>query len=511
MLIETRPWPGDPEALYTVLGNRPGLAILDSGMEPRADGLYSSGRWCFAAFDPFAVLECRLDGCRRVSGGRDREFKADPLDTLQGFLEAYALPAGAGPTPLPAGGIGFLAYGLRVFVEPRPGRPDDLGLPVLRVGFYDAVLALDRREGLLYLTSTGLPAAGSARAERAASRMRLLREVVAAAAERAACAPPEPGQPLGVPGGTRSGDPGVSARGTWVSGSGGRPAPPGPVSSSFDRAAYLEAVRRVKDHILAGDVYQVNLAQRFSVPWPGSACALFRRLRHENPAPFSALIKGADFSVVSASPERFLHLDPLTGLVHTRPIKGTRPRGPSPEADARLARELLASGKDRAEHIMIVDLERNDLSRVAEPASVRVPEMLVLEPFPTVWHLVSTVEARLRPGTGVAALLRATFPGGSITGAPKIRAMEIIEELEPAPRGVYTGAAGYFSFDGRLDLNIAIRTIVLRGGRAWFHAGGGIVADSEPEAEYRETLDKARALFAALGSPKYRGGGFEPE
>ncbi len=485
MLIETRPWPGDPEALYTGLGNRPGLAILDSGMEPRADGLYSSGRWCIAAFDPFAVLECRLDGCRRVSGVvRNREFKADPLDTLQDLLEAYALPAGAGPTPLPAGGIGFLAYGLRVFVEPRPGRPDDLDLPVLRVGFYDAVLALDRREGLLYLTSTGLPAAGSARAERAASRMRLLREVVAAAAERAACAPPEPGRPLGVP---------------------------GPVSSSFDRAAYLEAVRRVKDHIWAGDVYQVNLAQRFSVPWPGSAYALFRRLRHENPAPFSALIEGADFSVVSASPERFLHLDPLTGLVHTRPIKGTRPRGPSPEADARLAHELLASGKDRAEHIMIVDLERNDLSRVAEPASVRVPEMLVLEPFPTVWHLVSTVEARLRPGTGVAALLRATFPGGSITGAPKIRAMEIIEELEPVPRGVYTGAAGYFSFDGRLDLNITIRTMVLRGGRAWFHAGGGIVADSEPEAEYRETLDKARALFAALGSLEYRRGGFEPE
>ncbi|ACA60523.1 aminodeoxychorismate synthase component I [Candidatus Desulforudis audaxviator] len=509
MLVDKRPWPSGPEALYTRLENRPGLVILDSGMEPRADALHASGRWCFAAFDPFAVLECRLDGCRLTVGGRAREFKGDPLDILQSILEEYALPPGSGPTPLPAGGIGFLAYGLRVFLEPRPTRPDDLDLPVLHLGFYDAVLAFDRRDGSLYLTSTGLPAGGRARAERAASRMRLLREVVDSAVEKPASAPPEPGVPgstrgyPGVPGGTRV----SGSAGQRVSGSAGQPVPPAAVSSSFDRAAYLEAVRRVKNHILAGDVYQVNLAQRFSVPWTGSAHALFGRLCRDNPAPFSALIKGAGFAVVSASPERFLHLNPRTGVVHTRPIKGTRPRGSSPETDARLACELLASEKDRAEHIMIVDLERNDLSRVAQPSSVRVPEMLVLEPFPTVWHLVSTVEAELRPGTGVADLLRAAFPGGSITGAPKIRAMEIIEELEPVPRGVYTGAAGYFSFDGHLDLNITIRTIVLRGGRAWFHVGGGIVADSEPEAEYRETLDKARALFAALGSPGRREGG----
>ena len=474
MLVEVIPWPDGPEALYARLENLPGLVILDSGMEPRAACRYPSGRWCFAAFDPFALLECRVDGLRLFDGPHVRRLEADPFLALQEILAAYAMPPGAGPAPLPAGGIGFLAYGLREFVEPLPSRADDLELPLVYVGFYDAVFALDRREGVLYLTSTGLPARGRARHVRAGRRMRLLLDLVRK--ERSAS------RANGITGGAGSGT----------------------VRSSFTHRDYLKAVRRVQEYIAAGDVYQVNLAQRFSLRWTGSGYDLFSRLRCTNPAPFGALIHGPDFAVVSASPERFLHLDPRSGVVHTRPIKGTRPRGADAADDARLARELAASVKDRAEHVMIVDLERNDLSRVAARASVRVPELLVLEPFPTVWHLVSTVEAKLRPGTGVAALLRAVFPGGSITGAPKIRAMQIIEELEPVPRGVYTGAIGYFSFDGHLDLNIAIRTVVLKDGRAWFHAGGGIVADSDPEAEYQETLDKARGLFNVLGKKGVR-------
>jgi|Deesub1362A_J573_1020465.scaffolds.fasta_scaffold00069_97 para-aminobenzoate synthetase component 1 len=479
MLTETMPWPAGPEALYARLANLPGLVILDSGnRDPfsralREEDLYPAGRWCFAAFAPFAVLECRPAGQRLIFGDKVQRLQGEPLGVIQDILETYALPAGSGPAPLPAGGIGFLAYDLRIFIERLPARPDDLGLPLAYIGFYDAVLALDCRKGILYLTSTGLPARGRARTARAAARMRELRRLLSSGRETA---------PVARTGGVL-------------------PVRPDQVRSSLARPDFLEAVRRAKEYIARGDVYQVNLAQRFSVPWTGTPPQLFAQLRRLNPAPFAALIHGPDFAVVSASPERFLHLDPRTGVVHTRPIKGTRPRGATPDADSRLARELLDSEKDRAEHVMIVDLERNDLSRVAERASVKVRELMVLEPFPTVWHLVSTVEAVLRPGTGVAALLRATFPGGSITGAPKIRAMEIIEELEPVPRGVYTGAIGYFSFDGRLDLNIAIRTIILRNAHAWFHAGGGIVADSDPEAEYQETLDKARALFAALGWP----------
>ncbi|MCL6560459.1 MAG: aminodeoxychorismate synthase component I, partial [Firmicutes bacterium] len=258
------------------------------------------------------------------------------------------------------------------------------------------------------------------------------------------------------------------------------------------------AIKRVKEYIAAGDVYQVNIAQRFTVPLLTDGFSLFGQLLYTNPSPFAAYLSGNGFTVISTSPERFLHYDALTRRIHTRPIKGTRPRGRDPAEDARLAHELLASGKDRAEHVMIVDLERNDLGRLAVTGSVHVPEFCVLEKFPTVFHLTSTVEATLPPEVGLAKIMRATFPGGSITGAPKVRAMEIIDEIEPVARGVYTGSIGYLSFNGNMDLNIVIRTLVLRGG-IHFHVGGGIVADSDPEGEYQETLDKGLAFSRVLG------------
>jgi para-aminobenzoate synthetase component 1 len=271
-------------------------------------------------------------------------------------------------------------------------------------------------------------------------------------------------------------------------------------ASTFTPAAYRRAVARVREHIVAGDVYQVNLSQRFSFPLAGDPFDAYLRLRRVNPAPFAAFLNLPELQVLSASPELFLRLDPATRRIETRPIKGTRPRGASQADDARLCAELLASAKDRAENVMIVDLERNDLGRVAEIGSVRVTELAALQDLPSVFHLVSTVEARLREDRDAVDLLLAAFPGGSITGAPKIRAMQIIDAIEPVARGVYTGAIGWFGYDGSLDLNIAIRTAVHVDGTAYVQAGGGIVADSDPEVEYQETLDKAGVLLAALGS-----------
>lgn len=268
-------------------------------------------------------------------------------------------------------------------------------------------------------------------------------------------------------------------------------------SWSVARAAYESAVRRAQQYIAAGDCYQVNLSQRYSAPCAGDPYALYRRLREISPAPYSAYLDCGDFQVLSSSPELFLRI--RDRAVETRPIKGTRPRGRTPEEDAAHAAQLLSSVKDRAELLMIVDLERNDLGRVCEYGSVQVPDLYRLESYANVHHLVATVRARLRPEVSPLECLRACFPGGSITGAPKIRAMEIIEELEPVRRGVYTGAIGWVDGRGNAEWNIAIRTMTVKGGRVYFHAGGGIVADSDPAAEYEETLAKAAGMLEALG------------
>jgi len=261
----------------------------------------------------------------------------------------------------------------------------------------------------------------------------------------------------------------------------------------------LDAVARVIEYVYAGDIFQANLSQRLEAPLAGTPFELYRRLRQRNPAPFAAYLAFGDVVVVSSSPERFLCVD-AGRRVETRPIKGTRPRGVGPEHDAALALALAESDKDRAENVMIVDLLRNDLSRVCQPGTVRVPELFALEHYQTVHHLVSTVVGELAPELDALDLLRAAFPGGSITGAPKVRAMQIIAELEPTQRGVYCGSIGYLSATGALDSSIVIRTYLVVGRDVYFQVGGGIVADSDPEQEYRETLDKARGLIAALKS-----------
>lgn len=268
--------------------------------------------------------------------------------------------------------------------------------------------------------------------------------------------------------------------------------------STFTHRGYLDAVSRVREYIVAGDIFQANLSQRFETSLPEPAFDLYRRLRQWNPAPFAAYLDWGDLQVLSASPERFLRLDGERRQIETRPIKGTRPRGLGPMHDAALGRALAESEKDRAENVMIVDLLRNDLSRVCRPGSVRVPELFALEHHPTVHHLVSTVIGELAPSADAVDLIRAAFPGGSITGAPKVRAMEIIAELEPTQRGVYCGSIGYLSATGAMDTSIVIRTYLALRGQVYFQAGGGIVADSDPELEYRETLDKARGLIETL-------------
>jgi para-aminobenzoate synthetase component 1 len=257
-------------------------------------------------------------------------------------------------------------------------------------------------------------------------------------------------------------------------------------------------VAKARQYIIDGDIFEVNLSQRFEAEIAIPPYDLFLRLREINPAPFSTYLAFDDLVVAGASPERFLRLQ--GDRVETRPIKGTIRRGDTPQEDRANVRSLLGSKKDHAENMMIVDLERNDLGRVCRYGTVKVTELAILEKYPTVYHLTSTVVGRLREGVGPMDLLKATFPGGSITGAPKVRSMEIIDQLEPTRRSVYTGSIGYLSFDGNLDLNIVIRTFLIKGNKAYFQAGGAVVYDSDPESEYQETLDKVRALISALNS-----------
>jgi para-aminobenzoate synthetase component 1 len=389
----------------------------------------------------------------------------------------------AGLPPFQGGAAGLFGYDLCHHIErlPRPSR-DEFQTPDLAVGFYDWVLAFDHSQRRAWIISTGLPETKPARREHRA--LRRLRAVQ---------------RRLGVTNGAATPKERLeqdhSLRVAAPTGHYPLPSFPG-VFSNFDRTGYLAAVRRAIEYIHAGDCFQVNLSQRLLHRASLAPLELYQRLRSCNPAPFAGYFDLGDFAIASASPERFLRV--TDGQVETRPIKGTRPRGSTPEEDARQRDELLRSAKDRAENVMIIDLLRNDLGRVCAYGSVHVAAVCRPESYRTVHHLVSEVVGRLRPGLGAIDLLRAAFPGGSVTGAPKVRAMEIIAELEPTARGPYCGSLGYVGFEGSMDTNILIRTFTV--GRGWmqFPVGGGIVADSTPESEYEETLHKAAGLLRAL-------------
>jgi para-aminobenzoate synthetase component 1 len=438
------------------------LSLLDSCATTGA-------RFLIAGFDPFETIE--VSGSVARINVRDesetRVIEASALKLLDERLAQYAAPLST-DCALPAGAcIATLSYELAYQLERlrsnpverlEQTKPDNFTEPDAAFAFYDALVVHDYERQQTFIVSND--ARRVHETEEALRDAPLMYEHESHAAAVAV--------------------------------------------SNMSREKYLAAVLRIKEHIAAGDIYQANLTQQFSCALPQGIEAehLFMRLRSEHPAPFAAFIRRCEDDVVSISPERFLRVVNTakdTRLVEAWPIKGTRPRGKDAVEDARLRAELLSSEKDRAENVMIVDLLRNDLGRVCRYGSVEVSELCALAEHPTLFHLVSKVRGTLRDEVTAGELLRAAFPCGSITGAPKIRAMEIISEVETVPRGLSMGAIGYFAFDGSLDLSVAIRTMTVRDGVARFNVGGGIVADSDPALEYEESLVKARALFRALG------------
>jgi len=432
------------------------------------------GRYSYLALDPYLTL--RFRGERIFARGAEHwDAEGNPFPHLARLLEEHRVSPLPGLPPFVGGAAGYLGYDLGRHIERVPSRAaDDLGLPEAWLGFYDVVCAIDHAEQRAWIIATGLPETrASWRERRAAARAEQVQAWLARAAER------------GVP------EAGPSVRESGVG-----------EEIELQRPFFTAAVRRAQEYIAAGDIYQVNLAFRQELPAPRDSLRAYQRLRAVSPGSYAAYLDIGEAQILSSSPECFIQL--RGNQVETRPIKGTRPRGATPTEDARLAAELAASPKDRAENVMIVDLERNDLGRVCSYGTVRVAELWSVETYATLHHLTSAVTGELYPGGGRTDLLKATFPGGSITGAPKVRAMHIIEELEPVRRGVYTGAIGCFSATGDADLNIAIRTATVTGGRAYFHVGCGIVADSDPDAEFEEAVVKAQGLAHALSPARVR-------
>ena len=457
----TIPLDVSPERLAPGIGSWDEPAILEGG-----PGFGEAGRWSVYAARPQLVFEATgADWTLRAGGNRLESGVGRVLQTLAALLDRFGLSdpsdrADPGQAPFQGGLIGFFGYDLAPSLERLPRKaPRDSRLPDVRFALYDTAVTVDHVTGAVVLIADDFLGEGAGAVARRVGDWR-----------SALARPPE-----------------RPARGSRVGGS----------ECNFTEPGYLDAVRRALEYIAAGDVFQVNLSQRFTATGRVDPLDLYQRLKTVSPAPFSAFLRWDDLAVVSASPEWFTRT--RGDRIVTRPIKGTRPRGPTPEADARLAAELSASPKDRAELTMIVDLERNDLGRVCRYGTVRVLEPMAVETFAQVHHLVATVEGRLRPDVGPTDVVRAVFPGGSIAGAPKIRAMEIIDELEPTRRSLYTGSIGYFSRGGSSGLNIAIRTMLVEGERVSYQVGGGIVADSDPLTEYHETLHKGRGLREVLG------------
>ncbi len=501
--------------------DRPRLALLESA---RPGG---SARWSYLTADPLAEAIGADPGpdpflaaralLSRVDGGPSAPGAAPRPGVRAGAMVGHH---GATPPPFLGGLIGYLGYGLRRRLEPRLARHlDETPLPDLWFGLYDWVIAWDQRTGVAWLGGRAV----DGDAERLAERLAMVRARLA-----------------DLPGPPSAGNRRLEARTTSAATAAGAdtPAdsptaevPPEPLHwfvPSLDRSAYEAGVERVRASIAAGDVYQVNLTRRLATPFAGDPWPLYRQLRLGDPAVNAAYLSlggrgreptGADWgtqpatgepgprAIVSASPEGFLEAD-SSGHVWARPIKGTRPRGRDREADRCLAGELLGSAKDRAENVMIVDVLRNDLGRVCRIGSVTVPRLCRLERTDAVQHLVTTIRGRLRPGIGPFDLLAAAFPGGSITGAPKIRAMELIDELEPVARGPYTGALGWIGPDGALSTSILIRTFVADGRELSLHVGGGITWHSDPAAEFDETVAKARGALRSIGGREV---GVDPE
>lgn len=445
--VITLPWRHDAaEFWFARLSPLPWAMLLHSG---HADHPYS--RFDILVADPLTTLVTQGD-TTRITSAFSRLSHEDPLTLLEQETRALALPANSNPDlPFQGGALGLFGYDLGRRFETLPDiAQSDISLPDMAVGMYDWAIIVDHRKKVVSLLSHS----------------------------------------------------DVNARLAWLD------AQPEPETAAFSLTSawhsnmraedYAEKFGQVQAYLHSGDCYQVNLAQRFEATYRGDEWQAFTRLNANNRAPFSAFLRLEQGAILSLSPERFIHL--ADGTIQTRPIKGTLPRLSDPAADRAQAERLAASPKDRAENLMIVDLMRNDIGRVAVPGSVRVPELFVVEPFPAVHHLVSTITAQLPASRSACDLLRAAFPGGSITGAPKVRAMQIIDELEPHRRNAWCGSIGYVSVCGTMDTNITIRTLTACDGKLYCSAGGGIVADSQVDAEYQETFDKVNRILQQLES-----------
>ena len=490
-LVEEIPGAPSPEEAFKRLCGLPFLLFLDSAATDEIQGRYS-----YLAACPFEVLRtsagstellsCTGSGIESTTYESTGREPGDPFALLRRRLQKWAAPAVEGLQPFQGGAAGLFGYGLAHFVEdiPRP-RHDEFEVPELAVGLYDWVLTWDHEKKTCRMISHGFPAEAAKRPQRAAGRIAEVKKLLLRTAG------------AGLQEDRRQ--PGLGREDlaqAWEV-----PEFPG-LLSNFSRDDYTAAVARSIEYIRAGDIFQVNLSQRLACPAPGNSAAFYLALRKSNPAPYAGYFDLGEYVVASSSPEQFLSVS--GDLVTTRPIKGTCSRGYTPEEDLSRRGSLGQSTKDQAENVMIVDLLRNDLSRVCRPHSVEVPALYEIERHPTVYHLVSEIRGRLREDCDCLDVLRASFPGGSITGAPKVRAMEIISELEPTARGPYCGSLAWLGFSGGMQSSILIRTATL--GRGWLQmpVGGGIVSDSSPEAEYQETLQKATGMLPAIEECRVR-------
>lgn len=476
-----------PWEIFQIFKEYPAPFFLDSALNGN-----NLSRYSFLGIEPFMTIKLNGQKIFIQDNNGTVEVDGDPFELLGHFLNKFEIEDRTNlwkrlDIPFIGGAVGYFSYDLCHFIETLPDtKNDDIGFPEMRFGFYDTIVAFDHLTDKSYVVSINLSGNDSLRPEKKMERMiKIIQDK---------CIEYPDNYYHRVTKDMRIGNTQLLNRESL-----------GGISCNFSKKAYIETIKRAKEYIMAGDIYQVNLSQRFQTRTGLSPFKLYERLRMINPAPFSSFISFENLHIISSSPERFL----ATRIVDTqagkklrtqiRPIKGTRPRDPNKSIDERIKAELLASPKDEAELTMIIDLERNDLGRVCDYGSVKVVGKKLLESYATVHHLVATIEGDLNNNHSIIDLIRATFPGGSVTGAPKIRAMEIIDELEPTRRSVYTGAIGYLSFDGNVDLSMAIRTILMNGDQVYFQVGGAIVADSDPLNEYDETLHKASALMKAVG------------
>jgi para-aminobenzoate synthetase component 1 len=476
-----------PDQVFEHLHRLPGFFFLDSG---KAD--HELSQYSFIGAQPFLTIRSRGEGIDIVEGKTIRHVRGNPLHVLAYEMGQRRLTGGSPLLPFAGGGVGYFSYELgRLTAEVPLKAADDLGLPEMQVSFYKTLLAYEHRTRRWIGAAVDLAGGrGTTVRKRLGNDIEKFRELASKPHRGTVTAATTPAEP-------EAGEDSGQATETTAPVPGRRFTVDGvEVTSTMSHEEYLSAVRKIQEHIAAGEIYQANLTQRWTAPYVGEPGRLYHELRKASPVPFGFYMNTGECIIAGASPESFLTVKGRT--VETRPIKGTRRRGASPEEDQELRRELESSEKDKAELTMIADLERNDLGRICATGSVEVKELHRLESFSTVHHLVSTVKGELRPGVTLTDIMEATFPSGSITGAPKKRAMEILDEVEGTVRGPYTGAMGFLGLDGSLSLNVAIRTLVLSQGLCHLGVGGGIVADSQPEAEYEECQTKARGMLAAL-------------